>query len=62
MPLLFGDVIFDLASGHNMLSGDALMRILAMSSDSVQRCIFVTGVAGIYTRGPKVFDDAMLAR
>ncbi|KAG6086106.1 hypothetical protein E4U15_000905 [Claviceps sp. LM218 group G6] len=64
MPLLFGDVVFDLASEHNMLSGDALVRILATSpdSDSVQRCIFVTGVAGIYTRDPKVFDDAMLAR
>ncbi|KAG6066674.1 hypothetical protein E4U32_005471 [Claviceps aff. humidiphila group G2b] len=62
MPLLFGDVVFDLASGHNMLSGDALVRILAMSPDSVQRCIFVTGVAGIYTREPMVFDDAILAR
>ncbi|KAG6169347.1 hypothetical protein E4U51_001628 [Claviceps purpurea] len=45
-----------------MLSGDALMRILAMSLDAVQRCIIVTGVAGIYTRNPKVFEDATLFR
>ncbi|KAG6299719.1 hypothetical protein E4U44_002806 [Claviceps purpurea] len=62
IPLLFDDVVFDLASGPNMLSGDALMRILAMSLDAVQRCIIVTGVAGIYTRNPKVFEDDMLFR
>ncbi|KAG5935263.1 hypothetical protein E4U59_005710 [Claviceps monticola] len=60
--LLLGDAVFDVASGLDKISGDALMNILAMSLDAVQRCIFVTGVAGIYTRDLEIFDDATLVR
>ncbi|KAG5914098.1 hypothetical protein E4U61_006127 [Claviceps capensis] len=62
IPLLLGDAVFDVASGPDMLSGDAPMYILAMSLDAVQRCVFVTGVAGIYTKDLEVFDDATLVR
>ncbi|KAG5943797.1 hypothetical protein E4U60_006417 [Claviceps pazoutovae] len=62
IALLLGDAVFDVASGPDMLSGDALMYILAMNLDAVQRCIFVTGVAGIYTRDLEAFDDATLVR
>ncbi|KAG6021024.1 hypothetical protein E4U19_005998 [Claviceps sp. Clav32 group G5] len=62
IPLLFGDAVFDIAWGATILSGDALMHALATDMDSVQRCAFVTDVAGIYTRDPKIFDDATLIR
>ncbi|KAG6157632.1 hypothetical protein E4U37_007055 [Claviceps purpurea] len=62
IPLLFGDAVFDIAWGATILSGDALMHALATDMGSVQRCVFVTDVAGIYTRDPKIFDDATLIR
>ncbi|KAG6066675.1 hypothetical protein E4U32_005472 [Claviceps aff. humidiphila group G2b] len=62
IPLLFGDAVFDIAWGATILSGDALMHALATDMGSVQRCVFVTDIAGIYTRDPKIFDDATLIR
>ncbi|KAG5987196.1 hypothetical protein E4U52_007830 [Claviceps spartinae] len=62
IPLLFGDAVFDIAWGATILSGDVLMHALATDMGSVQRCVFVTDVAGIYTRDPKIFDDATLIR
>ncbi|KAG6041913.1 hypothetical protein E4U41_000401 [Claviceps citrina] len=60
IPLLFGDAVLDRAWGSTILSGDALMHTLATELLQVQRCVFVTDVAGIYTRDPKLFDDATL--
>ncbi|KAG5918548.1 hypothetical protein E4U42_006818 [Claviceps africana] len=62
IPLLFGDAVFDLAWGATILSGDALMHALATELREVHRCVFVTDVAGIYTRDPKRFADATLVR
>ncbi|KAG5988791.1 hypothetical protein E4U54_004534 [Claviceps lovelessii] len=60
IPLLLGDAVLDLAWGSTILSGDALMHTLATELHRVHRCVFVTDVAGIYTRDPKHFDDATL--
>ncbi|KAG5970551.1 hypothetical protein E4U55_001615 [Claviceps digitariae] len=62
IPLLSGDAVFDLAWGSTILSGDTLMHTLATALPDVHRCVFVTDVAGIYTRDPKRFDDAALIR
>ncbi|KAK2606437.1 hypothetical protein QQS21_003130 [Conoideocrella luteorostrata] len=62
IPLLFGDAVLDHAWGSTILSGDALMHRLATSLPTVQRCVFVTDVAGIYTQDPKRYADAMLIR
>lgn len=60
IPVLFGDAVLDIALGTTILSGDALMHKLATELLEVRRCVFVTDVAGIYTRDPKRFEDATL--
>lgn len=60
VPLLFGDAVLDRAWGATILSGDALMHKLATRLPSVRRCVFITDVAGIYTRDPKHCADAVL--
>ncbi|TQV97028.1 kinase [Cordyceps javanica] len=62
VPLLFGDAVFDRALGSTILSGDALMYHLAERLPAVQRCVFVTDVAGIFTQDPKRFPDATLIK
>lgn len=62
IPLLFGDAVFDHAWGATILSGDVLMHQLATRLPSLQRCVFVTDVAGIYTQDPKRYADATLIR
>jgi isopentenyl phosphate kinase len=62
VPLLFGDAVLDLAWGCTILSGDALVHLLATRLSGVRRCVFVTDVAGIYSRDPKRFADAILLR
>jgi isopentenyl phosphate kinase len=60
IPLLFGDAIFDRTWGSTILSGDALMYELATRLPTVVQCVFVTDVAGIYTKNPKQCADAVL--
>ncbi|KAJ6781918.1 hypothetical protein PWT90_10862 [Aphanocladium album] len=62
VPLLFGDAVFDHTLGSTILSGDALMYHLAQRLTAVQRCVFVTDVAGIFTQDPKKFPDAALIK
>lgn len=62
VPLLFGDAVFDRTLGSTILSGDALMYHLAQRIPAVQRCVFVTDVAGIFTQDPKKFPDAVLIK
>lgn len=62
IPLLFGDAVLDQTWGCTILSGDALMHQLAIHMPSVQRCIFITDVAGIHTKDPKEHADAILIR
>ncbi|KAG6130770.1 hypothetical protein E4U28_007240 [Claviceps purpurea] len=46
IPVIVGETAFDVALGTTIVSGDALMHVLAMGLETVQRCIFVTDVAG----------------
>ncbi|KAF1736254.1 Isopentenyl phosphate kinase [Beauveria bassiana] len=63
VPLLFGDAVFDRTLGSTILSGDALMYYLAERLPAVERCVFVTDVAGLFTLDPKRFpDDAVLIK
>ncbi|KAM3498718.1 hypothetical protein MY10362_007982 [Beauveria mimosiformis] len=64
VPLLFGDAVLDRTLGATILSGDALMYHLAERLPAVvERCVFVTDVAGIFTLDPKRFpDDAVLIK
>ncbi|KHO01445.1 amino acid kinase [Metarhizium album ARSEF 1941] len=62
VPLLFGDAVLDQAWGATILSGDALMHSLASHLPGVHRCVFVTDVAGIFTKDPKQYADAVLIR
>ncbi|KGQ11694.1 hypothetical protein BBAD15_g2565 [Beauveria bassiana D1-5] len=63
VPLLFGDAVFDRTLGSTILSGDALMYHLAERLPAVERCVFVTDVAGLFTLDPKRFpDDAVLIK
>lgn len=62
VPLLFGDAVLDHALGCTILSGDALMYHLAQRLPDVRRCVFLTDVAGIFTKDPKTCDDAVLIR
>ena len=60
VPLLFGDAVFDRKWGSTIFSGDALMYELATRLPAVTQCVFVTDVAGIYTKDPKQCADAVL--
>lgn len=62
VPLLFGDAVFDQTLGSTILSGDALMFHLAERIPAVQRCVFITDVAGIFTSDPKRDPDATLIK
>ncbi|KAM3449598.1 hypothetical protein MY3296_006818 [Beauveria thailandica] len=64
VPLLFGDAVLDRTLGATILSGDALMYHLAERLPAVvERCVFVTDVAGIFTLDPKRFpDEAVLVK
>ncbi|KAG6293138.1 hypothetical protein E4U46_007881 [Claviceps purpurea] len=62
IPVIVGETAFDVALGTTIVSGDALMHVLATGLETMQRCIFVTDVAGLYTQGPKIFANATLVR
>ncbi|CAO3635430.1 unnamed protein product [Cunninghamella blakesleeana] len=63
IPLLHGDAVMDDQLGCTILSGDVIMHQLATyfdqdnnnnDNDTIERCIFVTDVDGIYTGDPKL--------
>ncbi|KAG6031370.1 hypothetical protein E4U40_007241 [Claviceps sp. LM458 group G5] len=62
IPVIVGETAFDVALGTTIVSGDALMHVLATGLETVQRCVFVTDVAGLYTKDPKIFANATLVR
>ncbi|KAG6157631.1 hypothetical protein E4U37_007054 [Claviceps purpurea] len=62
IPVIVGETAFDVALETTIVSGDALMHVLATGLETVQRCIFVTDVAGLYTQDPKIFANATLVR
>ena len=60
VPLTFGDAVFDVKKGINILSGDILMMELAKRYRP-DKTIFLTDVDGIYT-GPPDREDSSLIR
>jgi len=61
IPILFGDVVFDLERRFTIISGDQIVSTLAVKLNSPQ-IIIGTDVDGLYTRDPKLYPDAKLIR
>lgn len=51
MPMTFGDVVVDRSKGVAICSGDDLMLRLVRDLEA-DRCVFVTGIDGIYANFP----------
>lgn len=52
MPVMFGDVVTDRASGFGIASGDQCMEVLCRMFDP-EEVVFVSDVDGLYDRDPK---------
>ncbi|MGQ9788053.1 MAG: isopentenyl phosphate kinase [Candidatus Hadarchaeaceae archaeon] len=61
VPVLYGDVVFDVAKGISILSGDQMVSYLARKLDA-SRVIFGVDVNGVYTYCPKKNSQAELLR
>ena len=61
VPVLFGDVIPSLGNCYKVLSGDAIIFMLAELLEA-HRIIFLTDVDGLYDKDPKVYRDAKLIK
>lgn len=59
MPILHGDTVLDRTNGFTILSGDKLAVKLAEDL-SANRIVFGGDVDGVYTRDPKVSNNARL--
>ncbi len=57
MPVTFGDVIMDRKKGFGIVSGDQLMELMA-DLFKPERIVFVSDIDGLYTKNPKIHDDA----
>ncbi len=61
IPVLYGDVAFDLDKGFNILSGDRIAASLAVKLGA-KRIIMAVDVDGICTNDPKIEPSAQLIR
>ncbi|MEM2890158.1 MAG: isopentenyl phosphate kinase [Candidatus Hadarchaeum sp.] len=61
VPVLYGDVVFDVTKGFSILSGDQLVSYLARKLGAT-RVVFGVDVDGVYTSCPKENDRAELLR
>lgn len=61
IPLLYGDVVHDSKNGFSIISGDQIMKHLAITFPN-SRMIFLTDVDGIYTADPKRNENAALIK
>ena len=59
MPVTFGDVVMDRATGFGICSGDQLMEAMA-AMFRPDRVVFVSDIDGLYTANPKTDPDAEL--
>ncbi len=59
IPVLYGDTVLDEAMGFCILSGDRIIQKLC-SVFPPERVIFGTDVDGIYTKDPKIDENAEL--
>jgi isopentenyl phosphate kinase len=55
IPILHGDVVY--TTKWVVMSGDTLIEIISKKVNSVDRCLFVTDVHGIYTKPPTKEED-----
>jgi isopentenyl phosphate kinase len=60
LPVLHGDGCLTGRGSVGILSGDILMEILANQVVNITRAVFLTDVAGVYTRDPRLDADAEL--
>jgi len=61
VPLIGGDMMFDLSIGFSVCSGDQLAVIISREIKANQ-LIFATDVAGIYDSDPKINKEASLIK
>ncbi|KAL1916340.1 uncharacterized protein VTP21DRAFT_5957 [Calcarisporiella thermophila] len=61
VPLMYGDLALVGDTGCQVVSGDTLM-VEAARVFNVDRCIFVTDVAGVYDRNPESSEAKLLTR
>lgn len=61
VPVLYGDVVPDIARGVSILSGDSIVAYLARKLRA-ERVIVGVDVDGVYTANPKIRKDARLLR
>jgi isopentenyl phosphate kinase len=61
VPVLYGDVAFDLEKGFNILSGDKIASFLATKLDA-RRIVMAVDVDGVFTDDPKIEPAAELIR
>lgn len=59
VPVLYGDVAFDLDKGFDILSGDKIVGFLAVRLDA-KKIIMAVDVDGIFTDDPKLEPSAQL--
>jgi len=59
IPVLYGDVVFDIDKGFTILSGDQIAALLAVKLHA-ERIIMGVDVDGLYTSDPKVDPSAIL--
>ncbi len=59
VPVLFGDMIYDISLGYSVVSGDTLTSYLAQKIYP-KKVIFLSDVNGIYDRNPKIYSEAKL--
>ncbi len=61
MPILCGDMVFDMKTGFRVVSGDRIIKLLAERyKDKDLTVIFGTDIDGLYNKNPNEFKDARL--
>lgn len=61
IPVVYGDAVMDEEWGMAILSGDQIVKYLAMNLEA-RRVIFGVDVDGVFTADPKQYQDAKLIR
>jgi len=59
MPVMFGDVVFDRATGFGICSGDQIMEVLCEMYNP-KKIVFVSDIDGLFDKDPKYNEDAKL--
>jgi len=69
IPVLHGDAgllaMAGFEAGAGILGGDRLVEVIASHDEfktRIEKVVFLTDVKGVYTKDPKVYEDAVLVR